>query len=467
MTALLALLAVDGKPHSREVLTALLFPEQDERRAKANFRQTLSLLRGTIGGGFIQSDGNIVQIVPNTHLWVDVIRFRRHLQAFHVDNTELPCDASELESLSDAVDLYQGEFLEGLIIGNSLGFEEWLSAEREELRKGCAAALRRLIEHDEAAAEYEEAIGLSIRLLELDSMDESVHRNLMSLYMKAGRYRETVKQYDRCRTVMFEELGREPCLETEQVYREARRGDTRTVTPHTRDTPFVGRRREIAKLEHDLSEARAGKGGIGLVTGEPGIGKTRLALELRERAELVGMQVLWGQCYEGAGTPPYWSWEQVLRSCLDRHGEKDVVELLGPNAPLIAGAFPNLCTYVSSLTDADADPAPDGPRARFRFFDAVTAIIERASTKQPTVIVIEDLQWADTLSLLFLEFLTQFIYKMQLLFVGTCRDTEIDRDHPFAATLGTLPRRQRCRPYMMSINHQLGFIQEPREIRFS
>jgi predicted ATPase len=86
---------------------------------------------------------------------------------------------------------------------------------------------------------------------------------------------------------------------------------------------FVGRARELAELHAGLEGAVAGRGGSFLISGEPGIGKTRLAEEVAATARARGTRVLWGRCWEGGGAPAYWPWIQVIRGCL---GAADLAE---------------------------------------------------------------------------------------------------------------------------------------------
>ena len=273
VTALLAYVAVDGVPRSREVLATLLFPEQDESRAKANFRHTLALLREIAGKECIGSDKSTVWIVDESPLWVDVRRFRELLP---VGKSNQP----EIERCREAVGLYRGEFLEGLSIGANQRFDDWVGAEREALRADCIAACRRLVADCCENGAHEDAIGYTRQLLELDVFDESAHRLLMGLFAESGRYADALDQYHRCRSLLNKELGRDPDEETEILYQEIRNSSGRSMHRYSRETPFVGRAKETGELEHDLMEAREGKGGIVLISGEPGVGKTRLILEL-------------------------------------------------------------------------------------------------------------------------------------------------------------------------------------------
>jgi eukaryotic-like serine/threonine-protein kinase len=205
---------------------------------------------------------------------------------------------------------------------------------------------------------------------------------------------------------------------------------------------FVGRDRELDEMQESLEEALGGHGGLLLLVGEPGIGKTRTAEELATYAAVRGAKVHWGRCHEGEGAPPYWPWTQALRSFVR---ESDPVALaweLGPAAPEVAQLVPEVR---ESLGDVDEPPALDPDQARFRLFDSVATFLANASRSRPLVLVLDDLHWADEPSLLLLKFLGRQLSETGLLIVGTYRDVELGRHHPLAATLAELAEIEQTR----------------------
>lgn len=174
------------------------------------------------------------------------------------------------------------------------------------------------------------------------------------------------------------------------MYPEIRKGDI-----------FVGRRREMAEFRAALDDAVSGRGRLIMLAGEPGIGKTRLAQELAACAEELGSQVLWGRCHEGPGRPPYWPWIQLIRSYVRNCDTERLGALMGTDAAIIAEVFTEVG---EKLSDLPPPPDLEPEQARFRLFDTVTAFLKRAANARPSVLILEDLQWADTPSLLMLEF---------------------------------------------------------------
>lgn len=200
---------------------------------------------------------------------------------------------------------------------------------------------------------------------------------------------------------------------------------------------FVGREAEMARLRAALEAAGTGQGGVVLLAGEPGIGKTRTAEELGLQAIQQGMQVLWGRCYEGGGAPAFWPWVQVLRAYLRTGDAQTLLTTLPGSTADLARLLPEISAAVPP--QASAAPA-DEAQARFRLFESVTMFLLGAAQRQPLVLILDDLQWADTPSCLLLQFLAQEVRQSALLIIGAYRDVAVGPDHPLLTTLAALHR---------------------------
>jgi class 3 adenylate cyclase len=198
---------------------------------------------------------------------------------------------------------------------------------------------------------------------------------------------------------------------------------------------FVGREAELDQMRGLLEDALAGQGRLLLLSGDPGIGKTRTAEQLATYARVRGARVYWGRCHEGEGQPPYWPWSEALRSYVL---DADPVGLrweLGSRAADVAQIVPELA---ERLGDVGEPPDMDSEQARFRVFDSFASFLGGASSARPLVIVLDDLHWADEPSLLLLRFVARRLADTGLLLIGTYRDVELGRHHPLADTLGDL-----------------------------
>lgn len=200
---------------------------------------------------------------------------------------------------------------------------------------------------------------------------------------------------------------------------------------------FVGRAHVLAELDAALDEAEVEQGGLVLVTGDPGIGKTRLANELAVRARARGVLVLRGTCWEGGGAPAYWPWAQVFRAWMRAAGAASLDDL-GVRSADLAAFFPELRDDAPAVSGAE-----DPERDRFLLFDALTDALLRGAERQPILVVLDDLHWADTSSVLALRFLAGELHHGRLLVVGAYRDVEVGQGHPLAAALGDLARSAR------------------------
>ena len=214
--------------------------------------------------------------------------------------------------------------------------------------------------------------------------------------------------------------------------------------PHALDSlaggVFVGRQREMGELKACLEDALSGRGRLVTLVGEPGIGKTRTAQELATYAGLRGAQVLCGRCYEEQGMPPYWPWVQAIRSYVRERDPDQIRSEMGAGVADIAEVVSDI---KERLPDLKPPPVLDSPeQARFRLFDSITAFLKSASLKQPLVLVLDDLHWADQPSLLLLQFVARELGNSRLLLVGTYRDMELSRQHPLAESLGELTRER-------------------------
>ena len=205
------------------------------------------------------------------------------------------------------------------------------------------------------------------------------------------------------------------------------------------DRGFVGRERELAELEAALDEAIGGRGKIYLLAGEPGIGKTRLADEIGERAAAREFRVLWGRCWDGGDSPAKWPWIQILRSLVR------ATDPIALRAQMGAGA-PYLSQLVADVrqTDDTEPPATSFPlepeRARFYLFDAVTTFLKQAAASGPLLLVLDDFHASDTSSLRLLQFVARELRDARILVVVTYRDAEAKARGPAGEVLADLAR---------------------------
>jgi WD40 repeat protein/DNA-binding SARP family transcriptional activator len=213
--ALLVYLAVEAdRPHSRETLAGLLWPDYPDRSALNNLRSALANLRQAIGDR--QAEPPFLLITRDT------IQFNT-ASDYSLDLSGLAhLTGLEIGQLEQAVAAYRGSFLEGLSLGDSPPYEEWVLYKREQTNRQMLEALHRLAAHYEDCGAYERAILYARRWLELEPWDEEAHRQLMRAMALSGQRSSALAQYEACCRTLKQELGVEPARETTTLYESIR-----------------------------------------------------------------------------------------------------------------------------------------------------------------------------------------------------------------------------------------------------
>jgi DNA-binding CsgD family transcriptional regulator/tetratricopeptide (TPR) repeat protein len=190
---------------------------------------------------------------------------------------------------------------------------------------------------------------------------------------------------------------------------------------------LVGRAREMATLQTAFDQVGAGRGGAVLISGEPGIGKTRLAEEFANRARRTGALVLHGRAFDSEGAPAFWPWLQILRELVNQTTGDGAAE-----ASQLAAAL--------DAVDSESQRLVEPHAARFRLFDRIAGLLIERTKGRVLVLVLDDLHWADPPSLALLHFLAGELRRMRLLAIVTYRDVEVHRSHPLMPVLAELSR---------------------------
>jgi predicted ATPase/DNA-binding SARP family transcriptional activator len=290
--ALLAYLAVEAdRPHRRDGLAALLWPDQPQRKARQNLRQALSFLRQALGdqdnsAPILLVDRETVQLNPECELWLDAVAFE-DLMAINGGHrhrnlaTCRPC----VGRLEQAIELYQGGFLADFLVDDSTLFEEWALLKREWFHRQAIGALGRLARFRERRGDFERARECAWRQVALEPWREESHRQLMRLLAYEGQRSAALSQYETCRRVLDDEFGVRPTAETTALYDKIR-DDGYLHAPEplhnlpNDPTPFVGRDSEIEDLDELLANPDCR---LLTLVGPGGIGKSRLALRAGHR----------------------------------------------------------------------------------------------------------------------------------------------------------------------------------------
>lgn len=439
--ALLAYLVLHpGRVHRRESLAAVFWGDMPEKQARGSLRHALYELRRALAAApaALRIEGDTVAVNANL-IDLDVATF-----------TRLLADGRP-QALEQAIALYRGDLLAGLGVKEE-PWEAWLRGEREQLRERAVEGLARLLTHQREAGELELAIGTAHQLLALDRLQETVHRTLMRLYAQLGQRGAALRQYQECVNVVQRELGAEPEGETRQLYREILQqrtasnapavGDAAAAAnlprlrraPETRpaETPLIGREAEMTRLRDALDRAFAGCGGLFAVLGEAGIGKTRLVEELIAHADRRDAHVLLGRAYESDQILLFGPIVDALR--MGRvDGDHEILESLGPAwRDELARLLPEVAAPATHPLPAKVDYR--------RLFEAIAQLVARLAARDPLLLVLEDLHWADELTLRFVAYLARRASTERLLVVVTAREEELQDASTLRHTFGDLAR---------------------------
>lgn len=401
-------------PQPREMLAFTLWPASKESQARTNLRQLLHNLRRALGDRpSLVIDHLTVEWRTDDSCFVDALEFLR---------------AIETQSLTAAADLYEDDILPAV-------YDDWITPVREEYRRRIIDVLRRLITIHEDARDYAGAIPRAERLVALDSLSEAHYQALMRLHAANRDRASALRTYHQCMRVLRREMGVEPGRATKEMFeRLLRTGTDAAASPVSRQPSapqrkrtFVGRAEEWAQLTA-LCEAATGGGPRSvLISGEPGIGKTRLADELMSFFVRAGHDAARARCYAGQGQVSYAPLAEWLRSEPVRAA---TLELRPHQLIEIARVVPEL---------QERFPDSEGLTQswqRLHFYESLNAAFGKC--RKPLLLMLDDLQWCDPETLEWLGAFLNSPYAKGLLVLATLRDEETGREHPAARFLSGL-----------------------------
>jgi DNA-binding SARP family transcriptional activator/predicted ATPase len=423
LQSLLAYLVLHSDaPQQRQHLAFLFWPDTTEAQARNNLRQLLHQLRQVFPAveNFLSADTHTLYWHPLTPCRLDVAEFEQALaeSAAAIQRNDQCAYQSALEQ---ADSLYRGTLLPGC-------FDEWLLPERERLRQRHLQALEQLVRLFEVQGDTINAIRYAQRLLGLDPLSEDLYRRLMRLFALNNDRANALHVYHTCVTTLQREMGVDPDPATREVYEQLMQQETPTTQtivhhPLLAATPtLIGRKREWEQVHNAWQRSREEGPHFVLVTGEAGIGKSRLTEEFLIWANQQGAVTAKTRSYAAEGQlslAPVTDWlrSEGLRAPLkqlDRVWLTEVVRLL----PELLTELPDLPRYEPVTAYGQ----------RQRFFEALARAI--LVTPQPLVLLIDDLQWCDQETLEWLHFLLRFDSNAQLFVVGCAREEELPPSHP-------------------------------------
>ena len=443
-----------------------LWDEDPPPQARITLRSYVSSLRRVLdaaGEGTVivtRGTGYGLEVPPES---VDAVRFERLVSAAR-EAVRTGDAAAALDALDQALGLWRGDALADiadspLAVGDRTRLEELrLSAQEERFD-----VLLTLGRHTDAVAGLEAFAARA-------PLRERPHGQLMVALYRCGRSADALAVFRRFREILADELGLDPGPDLQQLADRILRQDEDlslpTVPPPVPEpvpvsaaapvavseqpdaaapaaaappdmSSLVGRTHERAELHAAVERVTRGAGGLLLVAGESGIGKSSLLEELGRIAATAEIQVRWGRCHETKGAPAFWPWIQILRTIVDAVDDEELRRLTAPPAGAVALLVEQVARRIAMhapQTDEDMEAA------RFRIYDAVAAFLLRASERSPLLLILDDLHWADAPTLETLAFLTPLLGSSRLLVAGAYRDIGAEWAEGLEATLATVVR---------------------------
>lgn len=418
---------------SRRQLAFVFWPDTSDEQALSNLRTLLHRLRKALPNGrqLLDLDRNTVAWRGDAAVSLDVAEFEGAL--IQAARSTQPADI--MAALQAAVDAYAGDLLPDC-------YDEWIIPQRERLRQVFVRALEQLISLQERHRKFGAAIQNTRRLLRFDPLHETGHRQLMRLHLANGDRARALRAYHRCATVLRQELGVDPAPATQALYQRLLRVEEENPTPVPAPSSsqlvaprLVGRREEWTTLLGLWRDAAAGRAQIAILTGEVGIGTTRLAEELAGWVWREGSDTAVGFCLANSNCLPYavvadWLRSPALQYRLAALDDRYLVE--------IARVAPE-------VLDGRRDLAAPGPLAeewqRQRFFEALAAPL--LLKERPLLLWVDDLHYCDRETLDWLHYLLNKGDGAPLLVLGTVHLGEVHASHVLDELRLAMEQRER------------------------
>lgn len=415
---LLAYLALfHARQHNRSVLAGTFWPDQTEERARRALSQALWQIRRTLPD-LVFAEAETVRFAPPDSFQVDALDFERLVKAAF--NTA-PQETIRQE-LEQALALYRADFMEGK-------YADWALLERERLRELYLLALERLGQLEKSCGHYDRALDLALRLSDADPLNEAAYREAMRLYLLLDQPQAALRQFESCRQILRRELEVEPEPETLALAEEIGNRPQRTPEAEAGQkgrgslipAPLVGREAERAALMVFLEGIFQGLGGLVLLEGEAGVGKTRLLQDIARDAEWRGAQVLWGCAREAQERKPFAPLVEALQSGLSPLRVMQVQQVV--ERIWLQVVFPLLSPHPTLPAIEPAPPLPPAQEGA-RLVEAIASLLQGWASITPLLLILEDLHWADQDTLHVLAALARRLTRLGILLIGSYRGEE-------------------------------------------
>jgi DNA-binding SARP family transcriptional activator len=447
----------------REQILDLLWPGVDSESALNSFRKALHAARRAFEPELVPRQSSAYLRLTDSMLALDANYVEVDADDFE-QRAETALRLREIGAYEAALAAYHGELLP------EDRYEDWCADRRSVLAELRARLLLALAEALEERGAYNESADRLRELLQQDATREEVHRRLIRLYAEMGTPDQSVRQFHLCEEALRRELDLTPQHETVSLYNDvlANRIPERSSTaardrglaelprPPVQETrppveairppvaksmlgrPFVGREQVLDRLCEQLSQGDQAAAGMILLSGEAGIGKTRLLEELATKSAQEGAAVLWGGSGAHGSDFAYGPFAVALEGYVATRPEPERAEL--------AQLYPELARLVPSLADTGELPrrAADPHHDDRDLTSAIVRLMTDLGRRRRVLFVLGDLHGTDSFSLGLIRYLSQLAIRRPWLLIATVREEELDAGTEIAQLIDATSREGLC-----------------------
>ncbi|MGB5758625.1 MAG: AAA family ATPase [Acidimicrobiales bacterium] len=382
------------RSQTRDLLAGKFWPELPEDRARKRLSNTLWQIKNATSEvgipELLVTRPNSVQFTQAHPVSVDSEDFDAELADFERELRTRQLRGVLADRLAAVVADYPGDFLSG-------HYHDWIEPERDRIRDRYHGALAQLIQLYKSRSEYDVALRFAATLVKQEPLREDLHQEVMRLHALLGQAPAAERQFEVCRRVMQIELGVEPSSETfelrERIRSDAPSPSVRELPSEAESTALIGRSQELNVLLGRVDELLGGMGGVVLVEGDPGIGKTRLIEEFTEAADWRSVRILSAGHTELSKMRPYDALREALATAVTGLRGEHLVEVVEPVwLQKVAEVLPDM----ARLIDGSDPSMPLHPGEEpSRMSEALARVILAQGGLGPTLIVLEDIHWCD------------------------------------------------------------------------
>ncbi|NNF64553.1 MAG: AAA family ATPase, partial [Acidimicrobiia bacterium] len=381
------LLYLNDRHHMRSRLAGTFWPDSDETTARKRLSRTLWQIRTACDPyPIIEAQHDWIAISSDSVVSVDVLDYEDLLST-----TGEHAGRDELQNLARAVDLYRGDFMAG-------HYEPWVTEEQDRLRLLQQASLRRLVTQYQSRGSLEPALIAARRLVHIEPWDEAAHRQVMRLCVLLRRPEEALRQFRECRSILSSEMDMEPSPETvdlaEEVHAQlASASVSRPKRQQMLAPVFVAREAERDLMIDALDRSLGGNGSVILLEGPGGIGKSSLVSQISDDARWRNIEVLDYSYDDTTSTGAFQSIREAVGPAITPLRAEQLAESLDDVwLAEAARIVPTVGRARRELTAAQMT----GDDERWRIREAIAQVLLALARLQPTLLVLEDVHWADT-----------------------------------------------------------------------